>query len=350
MRRLSLFLSLVLVSAACGGGGSEDPDARPTDGSSIDAGPDANPDMPQTLAETGLCLDDGCEQISPDVHEFTPEYILWSDGATKRRWIYLPPGTQIDTTDMDFWQFPEGTKVWKEFTRDGVRVETRLLQKTGPDPQDWYYASFVWNATQDATTFFDVIDGNENANGTPHDVPNKTKCRNCHDRTPGRVIGFSAILLDHPSGDAQPGLTLADVIGLGWLTTNPTGSGSGIGEYFPLPGTATDQAALGYLHTNCGNCHNPQSDVQNQVSVTWRLGVGDLATVTGTPAYVTAVGVANQLPLQGANAIIDPHSPTTSAAYLRMSSTDPNVMMPKVGHEDVDTVGVAAIAAWINSI
>ena len=29
---------------------------------------------------------------------FSPQYPLWSDGAAKARWIYLPPGTAIDTT------------------------------------------------------------------------------------------------------------------------------------------------------------------------------------------------------------------------------------------------------------
>jgi hypothetical protein len=345
MRRIALLLTL--FAAACGDDHGAGPDARVLDASSIDAGPDANPEMPLTLADTGLCLDASCSQISPDVHEFTPEYILWSDAATKRRWIYLPEGTQIDTTDMDAWQFPEGTKLWKEFTRDGIRVETRLLQKIGPDQGDWYYAAFVWNETQDATTFFDVTEGNPNANGTEHDVPNRTFCRNCHDRTPGRILGFSAILLDHPAGSGQPGLTLADLVTMGWLTTNPSG-GAGI-DYFPVPGTAVEQAALGYLHTNCGNCHNPTSPVHNQVNVVWQLDVDSMGTVDATATYQTAWNVANQLPMGAATAILAPGSTSTSAAYLRMASTDVATMMPKIGHENVDTAGLATLEAWIIS-
>src|SRR5688572_31053294 len=61
---------------------------------------------------------------------------LWADGATKRRWLFLPDGAQIDSADPDHWRFPAGTRLWKEFTRDGVRVETRIMHKTGDGDAD----------------------------------------------------------------------------------------------------------------------------------------------------------------------------------------------------------------------
>ncbi len=42
------------------------------------------------------------------------------------------------------------------------------------------------------------------------------------------------------------------------LTVNPAGAQS---PHFPLPGTAEEQAALGYLHANCGHCHNSESSL-----------------------------------------------------------------------------------------
>ena len=41
--------------------------------------PDGNPLMPSTLAGTGLCLDASCSQISADVHEYAPRFVLWAD-------------------------------------------------------------------------------------------------------------------------------------------------------------------------------------------------------------------------------------------------------------------------------
>ena len=59
---------------------------------------------------------------------FSPQYPLWSDGAAKRRWISLPPGTAIDASRPDAWEFPRGTRLWKEFSLDRP-VETRFIER-----------------------------------------------------------------------------------------------------------------------------------------------------------------------------------------------------------------------------
>ena len=113
-----------------------DVDASPTP---RDMTIDANPNMPATLLDTGLCVDAACTQISAGIYAYTPRFALWADGATKRRWIYLPPGTQIDTTDMDHWEFPVGTKLWKEFTRGrrscASRRASSCASATGDDAE-----------------------------------------------------------------------------------------------------------------------------------------------------------------------------------------------------------------------
>jgi hypothetical protein len=35
------------------------------------------------------------------VPAYDPSLSMWADGAEKRRFIRLPPGTTIDTSDMD---------------------------------------------------------------------------------------------------------------------------------------------------------------------------------------------------------------------------------------------------------
>lgn len=337
MRRL---LPLLMLATACGDDAAS-PDAASPDAVSFDAGPDANPEMPLRLVETGLCVDAACTEISPDVHEYVPEYELWSDGAAKRRWIQLPAGAQIDTSTMDTWQFPEGTKLWKEFTSGGTRVETRLLQKIGPDPADWYRAAFAWNESQDDAVATPL--GAEDVLGTTHDIPSRSDCRKCHDRLEGQILGFQAILLDHDG----PGLTLDELVAMDWLTVEPTATA---GEYFPIPGDQAARDALGYLHVNCGNCHNPGSDVLNMVPVDWRLRVDALATVEGTPAYTTAVDVAPTLNTPTATAIIEPGDPGQSAAFLRMDTTQSAIQMPPEGRETIDTDGVAVLQAWIETL
>jgi hypothetical protein len=75
----------------------------------------ANP--AQHLRDTGLFVETVTE-IGAGIVAFSPQYPLWSDGAKKRRWISLPPGTFIDASRPDAWEFPRGTRLWKEFSHD----------------------------------------------------------------------------------------------------------------------------------------------------------------------------------------------------------------------------------------
>lgn len=351
----------VLLAASLGacGDGHAKPDAPAVDTPMIDAAAaiDANPNMPATLMDTGLCLDAACMQIAPDVKAYTPRWQLWSDGATKKRWIYLPPGTQIDTSDMDFWQFPVGTKIWKEFTRDNIRVETRLIMRigSGQTVNDWFYVPYVWNATQDATTAepFGVPD----ANGTQHDVPSRQQCKTCHENLqPTRILGFSALQLDYDNTDPNQ-LDLKALIESGLLTTPPGGTATpcSASPCFPLPSDtpATALPALGYLHANCGHCHNPTSKVYTDIGVNMqlRLTTGSLATYAGTTTYSTTVGVMGTTSGVGSvKTLVTKGDCTQSQITLRFESTNVAERMPALGTEVMDPTGDTTLRDWITNI
>jgi len=348
------WLALSLL-AACGddGGLIPPPDVLP-DSAVVDTPIDADPSHPPTLMDTGLCLNAACTQINPDAKPFTPQYALWSDGSTKKRWIYLPPGTKIDTTDMNFWKFPVGTKVWKEFTRDGVRVETRLMMKLMADdtvPGAWFFASYQWNAAQDATTEA-TPNAVMNVNGTQHDIPSRSQCRRCHENTPGRVLGFQAMSLDIPGGGATGELDLGDLVSANLMTTNPAAPGMAGAPYFPLPNpnNAVENAAFGYLHANCGGCHNPMSSVFSTTALDLRLDTTKLGTVTVVPAHLTTVNVNGTVGgLLGP--IVKPGDPANSVMITRMNLAVGTVgRMPEIGTEIVDPAGQTALTAWINQL
>lgn len=341
--------ALGLGAAACGDPKPATPDAPMTiDAPEADAPIDA-PGMPTTLFETGLCVDTACAQIAAGIHAYTPRYELYADGSTKRRWIYLPPGETIDTSDMNHWKFPVGTKLWKEFTRGTTRVETRYITKLLADddaPGAWFYVSYQWNGTNDDTTMAPPSTGVMNANGTDHDIPRRGDCRRCHEGVPGRVLGFQAMSLDD---EAPAGVDLADLVAMNLLSAPPTAPGTVGDPYFPLPGTAVDHAAFGYLHANCGGCHNPRSPVFGGVTLDLRLDVTKLADVTMVPAHATTVnvnGTVGGVPLSGP--IVDPGSPATSVMILRMNAPDFPDKMPEIGTETVDPVGQTVLTDWIN--
>jgi hypothetical protein len=348
MRRALASLSLALLVACGGGDGDPDasveiPDAMPT--------PDADPD---DLLSTGLCTDSACTAIAADVHTYTPRWTLWSDNAEKRRWIWLPPGTKIDTADMNSWRFPIGTKLWKEFTTsDGVRVETRLLTKMAEE--DWFGLSYVWNAEQTRATATPL--GLDNANGTQHDVPSKSDCGQCHERTPtrDRVLGFSALHLDYTAPDDE--LDLGDLIEQGLLTVAPT-KPDGQVAYFPFVASGIDERAgrtralLGYLHTNCGHCHNPESSVTtgDKARFDVLLDVAKLGTFEETGAYQTMPGATAVKPVDSRTVLLVRGQPTQSILSLRFHRVSASVKMPPLATEQVDEAVASELDAWITSL
>lgn len=301
-------------------------DAGPSADSGKPALPEPTPASlakpPEQLSKTGLFADMKSQALGAGVEAYEPKYALWSDGADKRRWLRLPPGSTIDTSDMDYWKFPEGTKIWKEFSKDGKVLETRYMAKYGPDGMDWVYLAYQWNeAGTDAVA---VPGGAENVGGTAHDIPSDLTCLKCHEGLEDGALGVGAIQLSH---DAE-GLTLATLIERGLLSDPPAGSVN-------LPGDEATQQALGYLHANCGTCHNPKGGeaFSKNAAIIYLQSAKQLGSVEQTTTYKEMVTRTNgnlSLLLKGVE---------------RMMSR-PEKQMPPVASELVDKEGVALVDAW----
>ncbi len=286
--------------------------------------------IPPTLSATGLYTDGG--GLGPGVQPYAPGYALWSDGAEKERFLLLPCAP-IDTRDMDHWNLPPGTRAWKEFRVDGGRVETRLIARTGTGAGDFAFATYLW----DGGEAYRVTGGVQNAHGTSHDVPRDSYCTECHGLLTERLLGVSAVQLSHDG----PGLTLAKLSSAGWLSVHDGGS-------YPVPGNASESAALGYLHANCGGCHNA-TGIHTITAFHLRVLAGE-RTVAQTGTVRTAVGKSTTLYFaSGVGGRIVPGNPDASAVTHRMARRDFR-LMPPVGTEQVDQEGLGAVRAWIESL
>lgn len=293
---------------------------------------------PFLLSQTGLFADIERKIIASDVLEFEPEHKLWSDAADKRRWVVLPAGSKIDTRDMDHWEFPIGTRFWKEFSREGKRLETRLIQRTGPAPGDYFMGAFQWDAAERDAVF--VPSGNSNVLGTDHDVPEAKKCWTCHKGDQGRILGFSAIQLSKPPG--TPGPTLASLAASSWLSHPPAA-----GVSYPAPGNGAIQAALGYLHANCGHCHNDNGEARSETDIMLRLEVAE-RTPEATRLYRSSIGIPTQkFRTSSAGVRVVPGMPDLSAITFRMSRREKETMMPPLATKHVDMVGLEVVRRWI---
>jgi len=370
------------------GAGAEGPDAEQSI-ADAEVPPDAPPPVAegpyQLLSESGLYTNMAAHIVRLDAVEFEPEFKLWSDGAEKRRWIWLPPGTQIDTSDMDRWLFPIGTTAWKEFSdpESGKRLETRIIQRLSTG--EFYFASFIWNADESDAVYdptgpnvpwVDIPAGCSQCATPPcesyptscHVVPPSGDCIACHGGQEHRLLGFSAVQLSHDG----PGLTLAALVEQDLLTAPPPP-----GVNYPVPGTPVERAAIGYLHANCGHCHTPDPNLDCN-RITEVGGPGMLArvrtthaTVQDTEIYTSAVDqpLRHWLgPTQGNHTeqllgevittrIVSGDASRSAVAY-RMGVREWGQPFPQNDHQqmpyfatnEVDQAGVDAVELWINSL
>ena len=254
----------------------------------------AQAELPEHLSQTGLG--------GPGVRAFEPRFALWSDGASKRRWIALPPGTQVDVSQPDAWRFPVGTRLWKEFSVDGRPVETRYFE-LGPDGR-WAAASYVWNGAdaERAPVRGRVL---TLPGGRRYDVPSTSDCVACHGGARSPVLGFAALQL----GPAVPGLVRD-----GLLANAPRAWATQVPDFLARDGA--EHAARGYLHANCGHCH-----FEGGVPVPLRL-----ALEVGKPP----------VPVDGA------------ALMKRAATRNPYQQMPPLGTREIDARGLAVLARHFN--
>lgn len=287
---------------------------------------------PTTLSETGLFCGTP-DAIAAGVVEYRPAFRRWSDGLQERRFIHLPAGGRIDASDMDHWEFPIGTRLWKELDDDEGAVETRLAERWGPTPADWHYVTYRWRAEgTDADLLFG---GAPDVAGAGYDIPSVGQCDACHGRLTEHVLGFSAVQLAHPAGRAALA-AVGDVFTHAPVVDPPV-----------LAGDPASREALGSLHANCGGCHHDGVDAA-PTTLELRLRVGD-TTLEETSAYRTAIGVPTdsfgELPTR-----IVPGDAASSAVFFRLASRKTSAQMPPVGTEIIDHAGAITVGTWINEL
>ena len=312
------------------------------------------PVAPGLLSETGL-YQDGNRQPADGNRPFAPQYPLWSDGASKRRWVQLPAGATIDTTNVDAWEFPVGTRFWKEFQFAGRRVETRFLWRASAER--WVFASYVWNEQQTKAILAPeagVPNVAEVAPGKFHSIPAVADCRACHDSRRTEILGFDALQL---STDRDPNAPHAETLTPDTVTLRTLVEE---GRLYPSrsewlaqpPRIAADdgrtRAALGYLSANCGNCHNRQSEIAS-------LGLVLKHSITSNadcaPALATTLGRTGHWLVpdapDGQSKLIHAGHPELSAIVQRARSRRPSSQMPPLGTVVRDQEAVDLLTAWV---
>ena len=353
MKRVTL--TLLALTVACGGPAASSPDDASTDASapeaSLYAAECANAAVPPaTIDCTGLYADVATKQVAAGVRPYAPAVPLWADTASKNRWIQLPAGTQIDATDPNEWVFPVGTKVWKEFSRDGRRVETRFFEKT--QPGYWVRTTYAWTDDETEATSSAGGDIPLGTDGGTYHIPTPDECDQCHRGRTDHLLGFEQVSLGLARRDG------AHAPGARSRAAHHARAGAHESDRRRRRHRRRGAPLWQWLHINCGvSCHNANSN-------STAFGSGMLLRLDPTlldgrssvdfDSRTTTLGQLANNPMWSGQTRIVPGDPTHSLLVKLITNrgTDNPVanQMPPIASSLVDTTDTQTVIAWISKM
>lgn len=311
---------------------------------------------PATLAAYRFFTDTGARAANAGVTPYDLNTPLWSDGALKYRYVYIPPSAHASYRDDGVFDFPVGTVLIKTFAfaadmrqpRENVRfLETRLLIRRA---DGWVALPYVWNEAQTearlspigATVPITFTNDEGQTQQLDWAVPNRNQCKGCHDLAGTIVpIGPTARNLNRDFGYADGAENeLAHWQSSGLLDRVPADAPRAASAYDAASGTLEDRARA-YLQVNCAHCHNPDGPAHTSgLDLRWsqhepiRWGVMKRPVAAGRGS-------------EGYDFAIEPGHPERSILLARMESTEPGEMMPELGRQLVDPRAIALMRDWI---
>jgi mono/diheme cytochrome c family protein len=321
-------------------------------GASAPAGP---PKPPRLLSQTGLYRGPARE-VDPRHLAYSPQYPLWTDGAAKSRWVFLPAGARIDVRDVDSWVVPPGAKFWKEFGFAGKKVETRFIWRA--TSKSWVFATYLWNDEQTDAELApaDGVAGYvEIAPGKRHTIPGVSDCTNCHEDERSPLLGFNALQL---STDRDPLAPHAEPLTPGMVTLRTLldrgllrPARKELLESPPRIRSATPRARalLGYFTANCGSCHRATGSLAP-------LGLDfshpeSARDEAAEPGFATTVARTGKWEVPGAapgeTRRIEPGALEKSSVLYRMRSRHATTQMPPLGSVVPDQEAIDLLERWI---
>lgn len=313
---------------------------------------------PALLSEFGFFRDIASQNPADGVLPFDLATPLFSDYASKFRFVYVPKGKSAAYSEDEAFEFPVGSALIKTFAfpadlskpdEDVRLIETRVLIR---HEDGWTAWPYLWNA--EGTDAKLKITGSKvdisviGLDGAPLDfiysVPNKNQCKACHSLD-GEIVplGTKARNLAHdfeyPDGTANQirrwgaaGILLDAPEPASRIETVP----DWLDESAPI-----EARARAWLDVNCAHCHRREGPASNSgLYLTWgeqdpiALGIGKRPVAAGRGSGGLAFDIA-------------PGKPEESILLYRVMSEEPGVMMPELGRHVRDPRAEDLLRRWI---
>lgn len=282
---------------------------------------------------------------------------LFSDYASKYRFVWMPPGSSAQYEPDNVFDFPVGTVLTKTFSfpaGDGSSerlIETRLLVHTNTN---WIPLLYIWDADQHDAIQQLVPDPvrihrPENS-GPPLDfayrIPNVNECHECHDNNKVFLpIGPKARNLNkNYTYPARTENQLTYWARIGFLQGLPAPDvPPRVAKWDDPESGSLEARARAYLDNNCAHCHEPGGQA-GYTGVDFRLAQTEFASL-GICKSPNAAGEVGALRYD-----IIPGRPDESILIYRLESTAPKTSMPPLSRDVVHVEGVKLVREWIESL
>lgn len=246
-----LLLTTLGLGAACNSGDSGESDASKIQGALLSK----EKKFPSTLAETSVFYDGNPDKPAFGVTKYEVKVPLWSDGARKTRYIFVPPGSKIKhNVASGKFEYPVGTTFVKHFTTETdpqLPVETRVI--TLKDDNQWHFITYAWG--DDGSTEGNVRPRKVTKGDKEYRLPSEQECKMCHG-DPGTILGFNLRQLNFEVSEGQNQIaTLTKAA----LFESPVDDLTKVKALDDPKDTnlSINARARAYMDVNCSTCHHP---------------------------------------------------------------------------------------------
>ena len=317
-----------------------------------DVRPHLSEPYPKSLSEWKLFIGKPSDlQPNQGVVPYELNTSLFTDYATKRRFVWMPKGTSATYKANDAFDFPKGTILSKTFSYPdggGERlIETRLLVNAN---DGWVALPYVWNKAQTEATLdvnAEPVDVAWQGTTIHYVIPNSNQCKECHDQN--KITGPIGPKARHLNGDLdyRDGRfnQLAYWTRIGYLQDAPAPDQAPKQAVWNNSASGSlESRARAYLEVNCAHCHSPNGSASNT-----GLYLTDLQTDPMRLGFCKTPVSAGKASAGMLFDVVQGH-PELSILAHRMESDEPKVMMPEIGRTIMHREGVQLIREWLASL
>ena len=283
--------------------------------------------FPQLLSETG-CFSSSTEglKVVESAVSYDVASSLYSDGATKKRWMAIPDETEIQVLDNGDFIYPLGSVLIKEFSLENKKIETRLLMKN--DTDKWAGYTYLWN---DEQTEAELLPAGKTVYTADieYQVPNRVQCQSCHNNSINGAIGpeYRQLNFEHTYSDTVTKNQIEYLSAIGFIKESLLEKKDELPALpdYHLSNFSNEERVQSFAHSNCSHCHNPSGPARGSLDFTWQ--VKEQWGACDKDPEVSSLGIEDAR-------LIAPGNHEKSIIYRRLNTTE-LYKMPPLGRSTI---------------